>query len=101
MLLIFRRFSEYFKMEIDRKNKKLKITGSQTNYKETEQPWRLLWDRCEQHKKDFRKSNIGCKDCDEVAKVQDSYTQSLDDKKFAETFENQMKVYGYNLVKWE
>lgn len=101
LLLIFRRFSEFFKMELDRKNKKLKVTGTKTNYKEMEQPWRMLWDRCDFHKKNLKETNIDCKDCESLAKLQDKETESMEDQKFVDTFENQMKVYGFKLIKWE
>jgi len=101
MLLIFKRLNDYITFEIDRKNKKLKIKGEQTNYREEESPWRMLWDKCEYHKKNQGKDNIKCLDCDKVAESQDKETESLSDKDFVKVFENQMKVYAFKLAKWE
>lgn len=101
MLLVFRRFSEYILLKIDRQKKKLIISGKSSNYKEEEQPWRLLWDKCEHHKKNPKESNLDCKSCQEVAKQQEEATQNLTDEQFREVFARQMKVYLYELVKWE
>ncbi len=101
MLLIFKRFSEYLTFNIDRKNKKLKVIAEHTNYQEEETPWKMLWDKCENHKSKPGEDNSKCKVCKDVIKKQDKETESLSDKNFVEVFENQMKVYGFKLTKWE
>ena len=101
MLLIFRRFNEFLTLNIDRKNKKLKVRGTSTNFKEEEQPWKLLWDRCEHHKKNLKESNIGCEGCSKVMELQDKETEAMTDEQFRDVFKNQMKVYLYDLIKWE
>ncbi len=101
MLLIFKRFSERIIFNIDRKQKILKVTGEETNYKEEEMPWRMLWDKCEEHKKKINQDNSKCKACEEIVKKQDKETESLPDKSFVKIFEDQMKVYGFELVKWD
>lgn len=101
MLLIFKRFSEYLTFNIDRKNKTFKVTGEQTNYKEEEMSWRMLWDKCEEHKRKPNTDNSKCKACNEVIEKQDKETESMLNKDFVKVFENQMKVYGFELVKWE
>lgn len=101
MLLIFKRFSERIIFNIDRNKKIFKVTGEETNYKEEEMSWRMLWDKCEEHKRKPNQDNSKCKDCEEVVKKQDKETESLSDKGFVKIFEDQMKVYNYELVKWE
>ena len=101
MLLIFKRFSEYLTLNIDREKKILKVTGEQTNYKEEEMPWRMLWDKCEEHKPKLNEDNSQCVACKEIAKKQDKETESLSNKKFVEVFQNQMEVYAFKLTKWE
>ncbi len=101
MLLIFKRFSEYITFNIGREKKTLKVTGEQTNYKEEEMPWRILWDKCEEHKRKPSEDNSKCKACKEVIEKQDKETESLSNKKFVKVFEGQMKVYGFKLKKWE
>ena len=101
MLLIFKRFSEYLTFNIDRKKKTLQVNGEQTNYKEQEMSWRMLWDKCEEHKRKPNEDNSKCKACNEVIEKQDKDTESLSNKKFVKIFEDQMKVYGFELVKWE
>ena len=101
MLLIFKRFSEYLTLNIGREKKTLKVIGEQTNYKEEPMPWRQLWDKCEEHKKNLKEDNSKCEACEEVAKKQDKETESLSDKKFVKVFKNQMEVYGFRLKKWE
>ena len=101
MLLIFKRFSERLIFNIDRKRKTLKVTGEETNYQEQEMPWKMLWDKCEEHKRKPKEDNSKCQDCEDVIEKQDKETESLSDKNFVEVFEDQMKVYGFRLVKWE
>ena len=101
MLLIFKRFSEYLTFNIDRKKKIFKVTGEQTNYKEEEMSWRMLWDKCEEHKRKPNEDNSKCKACEEVIEKQDKETESLSNKKFVKVFQNQMKVYGFELKKWQ
>ena len=101
MLIIFKRFSEYLTLKIDRKNKKLKVIGEQTNYIEEESPWWRLFDKCEEHKGKPNEDNYKCKACKEVIEKQDKETESLSNRKFVKIFEDQMKVYGYKLKKWE
>ena len=101
MLLNFKRFSEYILFEIDRKNKTYACTGEATNYQREEMAWRMLWDKCEGHKFKPNEDNSSCKDCNKVAKEQDKETEILDDRAFVEVFENQMKIYGFELTKWE
>ena len=45
--------------------------------------------------------NFKCEACEEVIKKQDKDTESLSDKKFVKVFEKQMKVYGFELKKWQ
>lgn len=101
MLLIFKRFSERLMFNIDRKTKELKVTGEQTNYHEQAMPWKMLWDKCEEHKKKTNEDNSKCKACETVIQKQDKETESLPNKSFVKIFEDQMKVYGFQLVKWE
>lgn len=101
MLMVFKRFSEYIQFEIDRKNKTYYCTGETTNYKKEQLPWRMLWDKCESHKSSPNQDNSTCKDCHKVEKQQDKETEKLDDRAFVEVFENQMKIYGFKLEKWE
>ncbi len=101
MLLVFKRFSEYITLNINREKKTLKITGDETNYTEQEQPWRMLWDKCENHKRKPKENNLECEACDKVATKQDNETESLSDKKFVKVFDSQMKLYGFKLKKWE
>ena len=101
MLLIFKRFSERIIFDINRKEKKLKVTGEETNYKEEEMSWQMLWDKCEDHKKKPNEDNSKCRTCNEVIEKQDKETESLSDKKFVKVFEEQMRVYGFILAKWE
>ena len=101
MLLIFKRFSEYITFSIDREKKILKVTGEQTNYKEEELAWRMLWDKCEEHKRKPNADNSKCKACEEVIKKQDKETEPLSNKNFVKVFKEQMKVYSFKLVKWE
>ena len=101
MLLIFKRFSEYLTFTIDRKLKTLKVNGEQTNYQEEDLLWKMLWDRCEEHKEKLKQDNSKCQACKEVAEKQDKETESKSDKKFIKIFENQMEVYGFKLVKWD
>ncbi len=99
MLLIFERLGDYCEFEIDRVNEKVKFTGSQTNYIKQDLQWRMLWDKCEQHKRNPKQNNSGCKDCKLVSIKQDNETKNLSDKDFAAVFKNQMKVYGFKLKK--
>ena len=99
MLLIFERLGEHSKFDIDRINKNLKYTGEQTNFVEQELPWKMLWDKCEDHKRKPNEDNSKCKACDMVATKQDNETTPLSNKDFAEIFKNQMNLYGFNLVK--
>ena len=101
MLLIFKRISERIIFNIDRENKILKVTGEETNYQEEQMSWKMLWDKCEEHKQKQRDDNSKCEACKEVTEKQDKETESLSDKNFVEVFENQMKVYGFKLIKWE
>lgn len=101
MLLFFRRFSEYLSLDIDRQKKVLALTGEQTNYKKEVLPWRMLWDRCEYHKKKLKENNSLCGDCIKVAEEQDRQCEPMHDSEFVSIFENQMKIYGFDLVKWE
>lgn len=101
MLLIFKRFSERIIFNINRKEKTLKVTGEETNYKEEETPWKMLWDKCEEHKKKRNEDNSKCKACAKVIEKQDKETESLPDKNFVKVFEDQMKVYNFELIKWE
>ena len=64
-------------------------------------PWRMLWDKCEEHKRKSNKVNFKCPACEEIVKKQDKETESLTDKDFVKVFENQMKVYNFRLAKWE
>ena len=101
MLLIFKRFSEHLTLNIDRKKKILRVTGDQTNYAEEELPWKMLWDKCEEHKRNPNKDNSRCKECEKVTERQDKETETLSNRKFVKVFEEQMKLYGFELVKWE
>ncbi len=101
MLLIFKRFSEYLTFNIDRTKKILKVTGEQTNYREEAMSWRMLWDKCEHHKKKLSEDNSKCKACDEVIEKQDKETESLSDEDFVKIFKDQMRVYAFELKKWQ
>lgn len=101
MLLIFKRFSERLTFNIDRKRKTLKVIGEETNYQMQEMPWKMLWDKCEDHKRKPKEDNSKCKACEDVIKKQDKETESLSNKNFVKVFENQMKVYGFELKLWQ
>lgn len=103
MFLYFRRIvdSVYLEFEINRENKRLKFIGEQTNYVKQELPWRMLWDRCEDHKKKLNEDNTSCGACRQVEVTQDEQMQALNDSEFVKVFEKQMEVYGYDLVRWQ
>ncbi len=98
MLLIFKRFDEYLTLDIDRKKKALRINGEQTNFEKEEQPWRMLWDKCEKHKRNQKEDSSTCIACSIVAQQQDKETESLKDEDFKKVFDDQMQIYGFNLV---
>lgn len=99
MQLIFKRFTEYFTLDIDRKNRKVNVNGEQTNYVNTQVDWNMLWDKCEVHKKEMNRDNSKCEECKKVAMQQDLETQKLSDSDFVKLFEKQMGMYGFNMVK--
>ena len=99
MELVFERLGDYSQFNIDRKNKKLKCIGENTNYVEQDLPWGHLWDKCEAHKKKPNEDNSSCADCDKVAETQAKEMEGYSDKKFAQVFINQRKVYGFKLAK--
>lgn len=101
MLLVFKRFSEYLTLNIDRTKKILKVTGEQNNYKEQLTSWRMLWDKCEEHKKKPKENNLNCKDCIQVANFQDKETEKMNNEDFKNVFVEQMKVYEFKLVRYE
>ena len=61
----------------------------------------MLFDKCEDHKKNQKENNLDCKECDKVVTNQDKETESMTDKQFVKVFKNQMQVYGFSLKKWE
>ncbi len=101
MQIIFQRFSEYLTLIIDRKKKTLKMTGEHNNYQTQETPWKMLWDPCERHKKNPNEDRSKCTYCNNVGTKQDKATETLEDKDFVDVFVNQMKLYGFRLIKWE
>ncbi len=78
MILTFECAGEYFKYDIDRENKKVKVSSSQTNYIETELPWSKLFDPGKE-------------------KEQEILSDTLTDKEFKDLVIEQMRLYGYVL----
>ncbi len=80
MELSFQGATERVKFVINRKNKKLKISTSQTGYKLIDAKWFYLFDK--------RKE-----------KAQDKITERLSNKEFKMVIILNMKQNGYNLIK--
>jgi hypothetical protein len=108
--LIFKRFNQYAIFYIDRENKKLRVNGEPTNYKEQVYPWRMLWDKCFEHSKQAGiaiaknrpvPSTWKCRECIAVAKRQEIQTQDMNNEDFVKVFEDNLKFYGYKLAKWQ
>ena len=71
---------EYVILDIDRKNKKLKISSSQTGYKSVPLEWKALFDKGKE-------------------KLQEAVTDKLNDKMFIEAIKQSMNQAGYEPIK--
>lgn len=82
MILTFQGGNEFIKLEIDRKNKKLIVTSSKTNYRPVRSPWTGLFDPGKE-------------------KEQEKTLGKLNDEGFQEAMIEQMKVFGYTIKNTE
>ena len=78
MELIFQCANELMRYVIDRKNKKLQIESSKTNYKLVPMPWKQLFDQGKE-------------------KIQEEATDNMDDEEFKKCIIRDMKTLGYRL----
>ena len=80
MQLVFKGGAEVIKFIIDRKNKKLKLASSKTNYELKEVPFKLLFDRGKE-------------------RIQEKLTDKLNDTDFIKVIVMAMANQGYMLQK--
>ena len=82
MILTFQGGSEYAKLDMDRKEKKLVVTSSKTNFKPTPTAWNKLFDPGKEKK-------------------QEKLTDPLSDEDFKNVIIEGMKEFNYNIKKVE
>jgi len=80
MNFMFNCQGESVKLFIDRENKSVKLTSSQTNYQEQDMEWNMLWDKGKEEE-------------------QNKVAEGLSDEEFRNLFIKQMALNGYQLVK--
>ena len=80
MQLLFQCGNELVKLDIDRENKKLKVSSSKTNYQLIPAAWKNLFDKGKE-------------------RLQERLTDKLDDKEFRKAIVMSMNQVGYKLKK--
>jgi hypothetical protein len=78
MILTFEGGNEIVRLNIDRKSKILKVTSSQTGYKEVERPYKDLFDKGKE-------------------RLQELVTDKLNDEDFLKVIVFEMNKHGYGM----